>query len=175
MTRRNREGQYSKRHFEKYLFASVVVVILFGFVFEILNTESVVIHVAEAEEIAPVAEVVLIEVVYDLAGKIAAIREMFPEMPNTAVAVAISESGTLLNTGAYNPEAHRNSRGEVICNGSFGVMQIGCVHHANYSELEDFKFNLKVARRIYDDSLKRTGNGWLPWGGYTNGSYKKFL
>lgn len=49
-------------------------------------------------------------------------------------------------------------------------MQIACVHHLeDPSALYDVEFNLQVARRVYDD------RGWLPWGAYTDGGYKRHL
>ena len=102
------------------------------------------------------------------------IRKVFPEDTVVAVAIAKAESG--LRATSTNPEAHKNRRGEVICYGSFGIMQIGCVHSIKDSEgLYDVEYNLQKARAIYDDSLRRTGNGWLPWGAYTDGRYKQYL
>jgi len=102
------------------------------------------------------------------------IRKTFPEEPNTAVAVAWAESE--LYSDAHNPEAHKNRKDEVLCYGSFGIMQIGCVHYMkDPEELKDIKFNLEKARAIYDDSKARTGNGWLPWGAYTDGRWKEYL
>ena len=68
-----------------------------------------------------------------------------------------------LNPQAYNPEGHRG------CNGSFGIMQIACVHVKDTSRLFDPEYNLQVARRIYD------AEGWRPWGAYTDGSYLRYL
>lgn len=51
--------------YERMLFLGTIGVILFGFVFEVLNTESqVVVHVAEAH-VEPEPKEVLVEVVYD--------------------------------------------------------------------------------------------------------------
>lgn len=103
------------------------------------------------------------------------IRATFPEDPVVAVAVAKAESE--LAYWKENPEAHTNKKtGNVICYGSFGLMQIGCVHNMQDTEaLKDVQFNLKKARAIYDDSMRRKGNGWLPWGAYTDGRYKLYL
>lgn len=98
------------------------------------------------------------------------IRDTFPETPNTAVAVAKSESGRYLKADAYNPEWHYDSHGNKICQGSFGIMQIACIHHLEDPEaLFDVEFNIQKARSIYLDS------DWYPWGGYTNGGWKKHL
>lgn len=71
---------------------------------------------------------------------------------------------------AYNPEWHYDKHGNKICQGSYGVMQIACVHYReNPSKLYDPEFNLQMARKIYNE------RGWRPWGAYTDGGYKKFL
>lgn len=103
------------------------------------------------------------------------IRKTFPEDQAVAVAVAGGESG--YNPREYNPEWHYNPyTGEKICQGSFGLMQIACVHKIdNPEELYDPEVNLAYAKRIYDDSEARRGNGWLPWGAYTDGGYKRHL
>lgn len=55
-------------------------------------------------------------------------------------------------------------------------MQIACVHKRDKpEELFNPEINLVYADKIYADSLRRTGNGWLPWGAYTDGNYKKYL
>jgi hypothetical protein len=96
------------------------------------------------------------------------IRETFPEEPAIAVAVAMAESQ--LHPRATNAgDAHRT------CKGSFGIFQIGCVHGYNTDTLYNVEANIKIARALYDDAKARTGNGWQPWGAYTNGSYKAHL
>lgn len=96
------------------------------------------------------------------------IRETFPEDPDLAVAIAKAESE--LNPDAYNPETHYDRSGKAICNGSIGIMQVACVHHrSNPDELRNVDFNLEIARKIYEE------RGWLPWGSYTDGRYKKYL
>ncbi len=55
-------------------------------------------------------------------------------------------------------------------------MQVACVHHMeNPDALFNVEFNLAVAHTIYKDSESRRGNGWLPWGAYTDGGYKNYL
>jgi len=52
------------------------------------------------------------------------------------------------------------------CVGSYGLMQIACVHGGIFT---DPKQNMDKAFEIYKRS------GWTPWGAYTNGSYLKHL
>lgn len=95
------------------------------------------------------------------------IRKTFPESKTTAVAVARGESE--LDIYAYNPEWHYNAQGEKVCQGSYGLMQIACVHVLDPLKLYDPEYNLQIARQVYDN------RGWLPWGAYTDGRYKQYL
>lgn len=97
------------------------------------------------------------------------IRQTFPKNAALAVAVAKSESGKQLNPQAYNPEWHYDANGNKVCQGSYGIMQIACVHVEDPERLYDPGYNLQVARRIYE------ADGWYPWGGYTSGGYKRHL
>lgn len=69
---------------------------------------------------------------------------------------------------AYNPEAHRNWKtGEVICNGSFGLFQIGCIHNLeNPNKLFDPHFNTEMAIEVYKKQ------GFRAWGVCTNGKVR---
>lgn len=178
MKQRDQQGRYTKVYrkasrWEILFVYSVIGGVLFFIVFDIINKP----YVFEAQQIAEAyteevaePEEVLVEVVYETDGIERKIRETFIETPNTAVAVAKAESGHLLKADAYNPEWHYDSYGNKICQGSYGVMQIACVHNLTDPDaLFDVEFNLKKAREIY---LKR---GWSPWGGHSSGSWKKYL
>ena len=73
---------------------------------------------------------------------------------------------------AYNPEWHYNRRtGEKICQGSYGVFQIACVHHMENPEaLYDPLFNIEMAKKIRDNR-----GSWTDWGAYTDGRYLAYL
>lgn len=96
------------------------------------------------------------------------IREVFWEEPNTAVAVAMAESG-------FNPRAINAKDKHKTCYGSYGIFQVGCIHGHDTTTLYDVEENIRIARALYDDAKARTGNGWQPWGAYTDGSYKRYL
>lgn len=97
------------------------------------------------------------------------IQDTFAEDPVRALAIAQGESGANLNARAYNPEWHYRN-GQKVCQGSYGVFQIACVHYMHNPEaLFDVKFNIEMARKIYDDSH------WRPWGAFTDGSYLAYL
>lgn len=172
MIQRNHRGQFARKRkttrWEYLVCFSIAGGILCGMYLDSYRIEHKMVYVAEAHE--PEEQVVLIEVVYDWTEERIEqeIRATFPEEPNTAVAVAWAESE--LKYWAENPEMHRG------CRGSFGLMQVACVHNKqNPQALKDIQFNLKKARAVYDESKARTGNGWLPWGAYTDGRYKEYL
>jgi len=87
----------------------------------------------------------------------AAIRQYFPEAQHDkATRVADCESG--LDPEAVSPGG-----------GNWGLFQINTVHKPmvqsmgySWSQITDPYVNAKVARRIYDDALRR-GSGWTPW------------
>jgi len=80
----------------------------------------------------------------------------------TALAVMKAESGC-------NPEASNWSDNHRTCIGSFGLFQIGCIHHSNISDLYSPEFNVQRAYQIYQSS------GWGAWGAYNNKSYMRYL
>lgn len=96
------------------------------------------------------------------------IVETFPEDPVVALAVAKAESG-------LHPRATNATDNHKVCRGSYGIYQVGCIHGSSVENLYNVEYNIKKAREIYDERKARTGNGWLAWGAYTNGSYKKYL
>lgn len=92
-------------------------------------------------------------------------------------AVMITESGgdsdgdgsMEVNTGAANPSSSAR-----------GLMQIMTSLHGNLIEQHggdvfDAAGNLRMALDLYDESLAATGDGWLPWEGYTTGRYTQHL
>lgn len=95
------------------------------------------------------------------------IREVFHEDPQTAIAVAMAESG--LNPYALNArDSHRG------CTGSYGIFQVGCLHETDPSKLYDVEYNIRRAKEIYL-AAKETGNPWQPWGAYTNNAYLAYV
>ena len=81
---------------------------------------------------------------------------MFPEDPQTALAVANCESG--LNGGAYNDKNYNDSVDR-------GIFQLNSTHDTRLSELGldpwNVEDNITFARMLYDES------GWQPWVCYT--------
>jgi hypothetical protein len=66
-------------------------------------------------------------------------------------------------------ETHRNYKGEVICVGSYGVLQVGCLHYRDGEDRNDLATNIKVAYRVWQ------GAGYTAWTQYKNGAYQEFL
>ncbi len=103
------------------------------------------------------------------------IRKTFPEAPNTAVAIVKGEGGLVT-------ERQSDYYRDGVREPSFCAWQI---HEPSWMELAkslgygDYKTNvescIKMARVIYKDYEKRTGDGFNAWSAYTNGSYKKYL
>ncbi len=77
---------------------------------------------------------------------------------NTNVAWAVMREESHYNPRAYNPEKHNG------CNGSFGLMQIACVHIDrfdelnHYTDLYDPATNIAIAHKIWQE------NSWKSWG-----------
>lgn len=77
----------------------------------------------------------------------------------TAYAVCMAESGG-------NPNASNLNDNHGSCIGSYGLMQIACIHGGVFYNPAE---NMAKAYEIYSRS------GWSPWGAYTSGKYLKFL
>lgn len=56
-----------------------------------------------------------------------------------------------------------------VCIGSYGVLQVGCLHYYEGENRDDLKTNIAVAHRVW---LKQ---GYTAWTMYRNGTYKEFL
>lgn len=71
---------------------------------------------------------------------------------NTDIAVEVAKAESGLNPTKYNPEWHYNLKGEKICQGSYGLFQIACIHYSgDKKDLFDPKLNLQLALKIYKD------------------------
>lgn len=93
---------------------------------------------------------------------------------NTIVAISMAESGcnpTRDNLTAS--ETHRRADGSVICVGSYGALQVGCLHYGGDEDRRDFATNIKVAYRLWENRQK-WGNGYAAWTMYTNKQWLKY-
>ena len=71
-------------------------------------------------------------------------------------------------------ETHRRADGSVICVGSYGVMQVGCLHYGPNDNRDDLATNIKLAHQAWT-SREKWGNGYEAWTMFTNGTYREFL
>lgn len=78
-----------------------------------------------------------------------------------AYAVCMAES-------AGNPNAANLNDKHNGCTGSYGLMQIACIHTGKTAEYDPIR-NMDKAFEIYSRS------NWKPWGAYTSGAYLKHL
>ena len=83
-----------------------------------------------------------------------------------ANAIIMAESGG--NPTAYNPEWHFDRYGNKICQGSYGMWQLACLH-GKVEDLYDPVKSTEIAYRLWKTS------GFYPWTTYTSGKYLKYL
>lgn len=91
------------------------------------------------------------------------------------VAISMAESGC--NPSRNNltaSETHRRADGSVICVGSYGALQVGCLHYTAQESMSDLATNIGVAHRLWKNRQK-WGNGYEAWTMYTNGEYRRYL
>lgn len=85
-----------------------------------------------------------------------------------AYAVCMAESGG--NPNATNMQDNHGS-----CVGSFGLMQVACIHGGAFY---DPKQNMDKAYQVYSCGSRINNKcvpSWNPWGAYTNGSYMRYM
>lgn len=82
-----------------------------------------------------------------------------------AYAVCMAESSG--NPYAANLQDRHNG-----CTGSFGLMQIACIHGGI---IYDPRANMDKVFEIYTSTVNKGFDGWRPWGAYTSGKYKAFM
>lgn len=88
-----------------------------------------------------------------------------------AIAEAENRACNPLNHNETATETHRREDGSVICVGSYGVLQVGCLHYQAGEDKNDLATNIKVAHRVW---VQSNGN-YTPWTMYKNGTYREFL
>jgi hypothetical protein len=95
---------------------------------------------------------------------------------NTIQAIAQAENRTCnpLRHNETASETHRRADGSVICVGSYGALQVGCLHYNSDEDKNDLSTNIKVAHRVWQ-SRQQWGNGYEAWTMFTNGTYREFL
>ena len=66
-------------------------------------------------------------------------------------------------------ETHKRADGSTICVGSYGVLQVGCLHYQAGDNRDDLATNVRIANKVWK------GSGYTAWTQYKNGKYKEFL
>jgi hypothetical protein len=91
-------------------------------------------------------------------------------------AIARAENGTCDPTrhNETASETHRDANGDVVCVGSYGALQVGCIHYLPTEDRSDLATNIRVAHRAWT-SREAWGVGYEAWTMYLNGRYKENL
>ena len=88
---------------------------------------------------------------------------------NVSIAIEVMRAESGCNPLRHNwTDAHRDRYGRLICSGSFGLFQIGCVHKYSVAYLENPAQNIAAAYKIYQ------GSGWKAWGVCNSGKVRCF-
>ena len=106
------------------------------------------------------------------------IRQTFPETPNTAVAVAMAESGMVMQQSRHKYPKDMDGQKAGSRERSWCIYQIHePVHHATAVRLgyENYKTDVedcvKMARVVYEQA----GNSFRPWTVYTKKMYLAYV
>ena len=84
-------------------------------------------------------------------------EKILAELPPVFIEIAKAESQ--MKPTAYNPEKHYG------CSGSYGVLQIACIHFDGEPTF-DVDTNIQIAKRLYEE------RGFKPWGVCQDGKVK---
>ena len=162
---------------------AVILGIIGGIAIDLLETPYLYEYVEASESelvIEPEPKEVRIEVVYNWnAQRIEQeIREIFHEMPNTAVATFKCESGGGV-LKAQVQSGHILSYGQEQ---SFGPLQIHAPDHEQTAQrlgYGDYRTNpasnVRLGKYIYDQRIKHGGYPFQDWSCYKQDLYKKYL
>lgn len=98
---------------------------------------------------------------------------------DTSIAYAVARSeNSSCDPARHNEtasETHRRADGSVICVGSYGAFQVGCLHYAPGEDVNDLATNVAIAYRVYESRSKWDSSGFNAWTMYTNGRYLEKL
>lgn len=102
------------------------------------------------------------QLINGVCGQYRTIVEQYDWDVNLILAIMKAESGC-------KPDSINWSDGHNGCTGSYGLMQLACLHFSEGQDKLDVVTNIAVAYKVY------VGSGLTAWSAYTNGSYLKFL
>ena len=92
-----------------------------------------------------------------------------------AIAQAENRACDPLRHNETASETHKDRLGNVICVGSYGVIQVGCLHYAPTDDRNDLATNIRLAHKVYQERKSWDTSGYNAWTMYKNGEYKRFL
>lgn len=91
----------------------------------------------------------------------------------SAIAEAENRTCNPLRHNETTSETHKRADGSIICIGSYGVLQVGCLHYSEGEDRNDLATNVAIAHRLWQQREK-WGNGYEAWTMYLNGTWKEF-
>lgn len=91
----------------------------------------------------------------------------------SAIAEAENRTCNPLRHNLTASETHRRADGSVICVGSYGALQVGCLHYPEGANRDDLATNIKIAHGLWQNRQK-WGNGYEAWTMYSNGTWREF-
>ena len=66
-------------------------------------------------------------------------------------------------------ETHKDMQGRTVCIGSYGLLQVGCLHFTREENPADPATNIATAYEVWKQQ------GYTAWTQYSNGEYLKYL
>lgn len=92
-----------------------------------------------------------------------------------AYAIARAENSSCDPTrhNMTSSETHRRYDGSVICVGSYGAFQVGCLHYGEGDDVNDLATNVRIAYKVYSSRNNWDETGFNAWTMYTNGGYMR--
>lgn len=136
-----------------------------------------VVYTAEAMEVTEVVVQIAIEIDWTAERIEKEVREVFYEMPNTAVAVFKCESGGVLKAKVQSGHTLSYGREE-----SFGPLQIHARDHETTAVLlgyGDYRTNpasnIRLGKYIYDNRINRGGYPFQDWTCYKKDMWQRHL
>lgn len=91
----------------------------------------------------------------------------------SAIAEAENQACNPLIHNLSATETHKGADGSVICIGSYGVLQVGCLHYSEGEDVNDLSTNIRLAHKAWL-SREEWGVGYEAWTMFTNGTWKEF-
>ena len=82
-------------------------------------------------------------------------EKILKELPPVFLEIAKAESQ--MKPTAYNNEGHYDMKGNLVCRGSFSILQVSCLHYPDHEGNFDVDTNIQIAKELYERE------GFDPW------------